>query len=418
MSPLKKGVAGVRIRMHNVGFGDAFLLWIPAPDRPRKVLIDCGAHISGAHPMQIGAAVDAIVAAAAEGEKSGPRIDVVVATHRHRDHVSGFEKEAWKQVDVGEVWMPWTEDYDDPDGSRIRDAQSKAAKHIEARLALRAKLRAAGSDEGRTQALLELSQNQLVNAEAMNTLHRGFRRGLQVRRRFLPERKKSVRSFTTDLLPGVRVHVLGPPRDADAIALMEPPLASSYRPKVDEDGLSQDPPLRPFPGFASTDRARLCEQFGIKESVLRMVDQIDEEDELFAAALDGAVNNTSLMLVFEIGSAVFVFPGDAQWGCWKPLLADGNAMALLGRASFLKVGHHGSENATPREVVAGLPDGSVPAMISAARIDRFPRVPEDNLVRALAKKGFMVARTDQTKAAGKPFSWVLGGLACELVVPI
>ena len=34
----------VTIRMYNAGFGDCFLITIPAPDRPRRILVDCGKH--------------------------------------------------------------------------------------------------------------------------------------------------------------------------------------------------------------------------------------------------------------------------------------------------------------------------------------------------------------------------------------
>lgn len=53
------------------------------------------------------------------------RIDVVVGTHRHSDHVSGFEQKIWSKVQVSEVWLPWTEN---PNGARARrflESQSK-----------------------------------------------------------------------------------------------------------------------------------------------------------------------------------------------------------------------------------------------------------------------------------------------------
>ena len=59
------------------------------------------------------------------------RIDVVVGTHRHQDHVSGFENDVWEQVEVREVWMPWTEDDEDVEGRRILDKQSKKAMQLQ-----------------------------------------------------------------------------------------------------------------------------------------------------------------------------------------------------------------------------------------------------------------------------------------------
>ena len=72
---------------------------------------------------------------------------------------------------------------------------------------------------------------------------------------------------------------------------------------------------------------------------------------------DSFRNNTSLALAFELGDGgpVLLFPGDAQVGNWlswherKP----GNgptATELLARTVFYKAGHHGSENATLKEL--------------------------------------------------------------------
>ena len=67
--------------------------------------------------------------------------------------------------------------------------------------------------------------------------------------------------------------------------------------------------------------------------------------------LDSVLNNTSLMLVFVVGKAVMLFPGDAQWGSWKAALGDPESRRLLDHVTFLKVGHHGSHNSTPQTFV-------------------------------------------------------------------
>ena len=108
----------IRIRMYDVGFGDCFLVGFPSADhRERLVLIDCGVHFAsqGGHPIPD--VIADIKREATSGRPDGqPRIDIVVATHRHQDHVSGFEdQDVWADVEVGEVWLPWTEDPDDED---------------------------------------------------------------------------------------------------------------------------------------------------------------------------------------------------------------------------------------------------------------------------------------------------------------
>src|SRR5689334_3547640 len=95
--------SSVSIRMYNVGLGDCFLLRFPDEERERKVLIDCGVHVSGPGPHKISEVVDQIIEDVTDDET--PRIDVVIATHRHRDHVSGFDNPRWGEVEVGEVWL-------------------------------------------------------------------------------------------------------------------------------------------------------------------------------------------------------------------------------------------------------------------------------------------------------------------------
>ncbi|RUW20250.1 hypothetical protein EOA38_33510, partial [Mesorhizobium sp. M1E.F.Ca.ET.041.01.1.1] len=78
-----------------------------------------------------------------------------------------------------------------------------------------------------------------------------------------------------------------------------------------------------------------------------------------ALQLDRGVNNTSLVLAFEFTDTghVFLFPGDAQignWLSWKDLKFQVGAATvttadLLARTVYLKVAHHGSQNATPEK---------------------------------------------------------------------
>ena len=59
----RRSKSALTVRMYNVGFGDCFLLSFPAPDRPRKVLIDCGVHAAGPpKPVPFAEVVKAVVA--------------------------------------------------------------------------------------------------------------------------------------------------------------------------------------------------------------------------------------------------------------------------------------------------------------------------------------------------------------------
>src|SRR5712664_3962890 len=114
----------VLIRMYDVGFGDCFFVKINLAGATCKMLFDCGSIKAGPRPIE-DVVKDVIEAAKDPDLKS--RIDVIVATHRHKDHVSGFASSLWKAVEVKEVWMPWTENPDDSAARKVRESQSKLA---------------------------------------------------------------------------------------------------------------------------------------------------------------------------------------------------------------------------------------------------------------------------------------------------
>lgn len=73
-------------------------------------------------------------------------------------------------------------------------------------------------------------------------------------------------------------------------------------------------------------------------------------------SLDDALNNTSVILLLEVGDLRLLFPGDAQIEAWRPTLdrlaTDADLRQRLSAVDLYKVGHHGSRNATPRSLHA------------------------------------------------------------------
>jgi beta-lactamase superfamily II metal-dependent hydrolase len=388
----------VTVRMYNVGFGDCFLLLIPGEERTAKILIDCGSHFLGAGPRPIGEVARQIVTDVT-AEDGVARIDVVVATHRHQDHVSGFTSEAWRDVEVGEVWMPWTEDPEDDAAEQIREQQSRLAAAIAQAID---RLSQAGVTEGDDLELIQaLALNSLTNERAMSTLHFGF--AGRARRRFLSGLQEPLEPIQG--LPRVTVHVLGPSRDPAVIARMRPPSEESFLRLVasgddvdaggslpfDRDWSISVEEFRADPAFA---------QLQPGGQVVGMLRKLTRDGVvLTAASLEDAVNNTSLMLLFEVGRALLLFPGDSQWGTWELLLEDTRARRLLSRTSFYKVGHHGSHNASPVSYVKNLGADSLAAAISVKPVERWRNIPKAELVEALEEKtrGHVI-RMDQLPA--------------------
>jgi beta-lactamase superfamily II metal-dependent hydrolase len=392
--------ADVTVSMYNVGFGDAFVLRFPAPDRDRVVLIDCGS-IKGGSVGSTAVVVDQIIDDVTVDGRA--RIDVVVATHRHKDHVSGFASDLWRNVEVGEVWLPWTEN---PDDDEARDLLEEMASFAKALAGERRALDAALGADGERELLDHVLENtlDLSNDKALTTLHRGFRGGAQgARRRFLD---RSADVLACELLPGVTVHVLGPSRDRDVLRDMNPPSGESFI-RARAGGLAAgeaELALLPFPAAPALAGEP-------PDQIKELLDHLTRESALMGAvALEAAVNNTSLMLVFEIGQAVLLFPGDAQWGTWKLNLDDPRRVELLGRTTFYKVGHHGSHNATPvtfvDDVLTKHNDSSsgVWAAASVTPHGRFDEIPKANLLtnlRARLQADGHVVRSDEPPAAAR-----------------
>jgi beta-lactamase superfamily II metal-dependent hydrolase len=68
--------------------------------------------------------------------------------------------------------------------------------------------------------------------------------------------------------------------------------------------------------------------------------------------------------VLEIGRARLLLPGDAEVGSWTVIMNNSKALELAATATFLKVGHHGSHNATPISFITDHLQAKTPAMIS------------------------------------------------------
>lgn len=405
----------VRVRMYNVGFGDCFLLTLPTSDGPRKVLIDCGKHMLS----KTGPKLDRIVRQVLED--IGPRVDVVVATHRHQDHVQGFADERWRSVSVGEVWMPWTEDPGDVVARDICDRQSSSADRlhcVDPKMAL--------VDQ---EYLLGYAGNSLKNATAMKRLHEGFQGAPP--RRFLPEAPEVNAHFVTNALPGVEVYALGPSRNPEVIREMEPPANESFlwarergRGEVDEPG-RQDWAPEPFDSRFKLNRADYeartandaqyhNDPVGKSWKEYFPVDWEDKIGRVFdepvfelLTRLEAAVNSTSLVLLFHVGDAWMLFPGDAQWGTWREILKHPLYPRLLENLTFYKVGHHGSHNATPMSFVERYVNDGVRVMLPYGKVDKWESIPRAGLLAALSGKNVAFARSDEVPAAKGVFQAVV-----------
>ncbi|MGH8670049.1 MAG: hypothetical protein ACREUH_12525, partial [Burkholderiales bacterium] len=153
----------------------------------------------------------------------------------------------------------------------------------------------------------------------------------------------------------------------------------------------------------------------------RIDDLAQSADAVFAAEkVDGMINSTSLVLLLEIGKARLLLPGDAEWGTWKRILEDDAARTLLRGATFFKVGHHGSHNATSRTLVEKILPRKIPAMISTQQGEGSYRnnIPLGDLIDALEARDIRYVRSDKAKGQlPKSFKKGEGGKWVDLELP-
>jgi beta-lactamase superfamily II metal-dependent hydrolase len=381
--------------MYNVGFGDAFLVTVADGRERWRMLVDCGVHSQGkARPIEavVNAIIDDLTAAAGPGQP--PSLDVVVATHRHADHISGFACDRWSTVQVGEVWLPFVEDPQDPDAVRIRSSHQLAAEQLSnvypdrgGRAPLEAMVNA-------------FAINALGNDDSMDRLHsrngKSFLNEPPVR--FLPDVVDDNNVIDTTIRD-VRVHVFGPPRDPAQLKVMDPPKNVEW---LVRDAHRQSDGLSPLPlfgaAFTTQDPGAALNK---QRTQLRLTKTVDVDSLVQAAAiLENALNNTSVFMLLDARGTTLLFPGDAQQGAWDHVLDDPVKRDLLSDLAFYKVGHHGSHNATPRRFVDEILGDRKYAMLPWGLVRRWAdTIPKKALLDALAEHQTHLVRADAAKKA-------------------
>ena len=434
----------LRIRMYRHGLGDCLLLRFRRDDGVStfNLLIDCGLIMVADKASETMTEVAKDIHEVCEGH-----LDVVVMTHEHWDHASGFSKAQARSVfdgiDVGEVWYGWTEDPQNELGKRLRKERAKKVQALASAASALAK--AGGSPMALERAAGLSALLGFFGLNAATAKGGTIGRTREAFDYLLNRSEVKTRYCTPDKpptslrgVPDLRVYVLGPPPDEGLIKRSSPTkkgrevyelaseakladnlesafirLASDGPAGSDSatDDCPFDPTLRRRDG-ASAQRASPALDALVRESWdlpgqewRKVEDDWTQAVEALALNLDSHTNNTCLVLAFEFADTgeVFLFPADAQvgnWLSWQDLkwrvrtangLTEVTGPDLLARTVFYKVGHHGSHNATLRSL--GLEQMThenlvafIPVFRKQAEKSRWMGMPFGPLVKRLKEK--------------------------------
>lgn len=413
-------IVGVRIRMYRVGFGDFFLLTVTGRDGPKHILIDCGVHAKN-----IGSIGDAIDQMAKD---CNFKLALIIMTHRHADHISGFATCAnvFAKFTVEAVWMPWFENPAEPLAVALQANLTEIARRASFALAALADEESAvyrDMAENITGVVMGVADSS--NQVALNVLHGGFKN----KPNYFYYKAGDVAELPQSLVDtGVRAKILGPPIDPLLIRKM-----TKKSEQYLSDGLSVEKsgvvPFKKAFIANESDYPKQAFDFFNVEHIKEAIDKFQPSAMAAAAReADKYLNNQSLVVLFTIGGKNLLFSGDAQRGNWENFLYGGvfgtpghtelcpEAKAILGNIDFYKVGHHGSANATPKEAVSALRLGCV-GMCSTA-MGAYNEVPRGPLLNALMERmNGQLARSDQVATDQEEADAEAGPLASLFKTP-
>lgn len=387
-----KAVNNVKVRMYCLGTGDCFILTFCHDDQVEfTMMIDCGSCRGGAGEFR--PYIEHLAA------YTKYKVDLLVVTHEHNDHVNGFAKcaDIFKKFDIGEAWFAWTEDPVDPTGSagelqKKRKAMKQAfSKTIDVIKSNNRLLKNKLTEHYFNSAIYESNEgllNGLNTLAAINLPETGPGNkplpGMAKIKELLAKKKKTPKylnpgkTMRIDRAAGVKFHVLGPPMEREYVFKDGKEGVDVYnkRLSMNESSLAANAFLNmgsksagdlPFAArFVMNKENRdiaakkVIKQYNDKEESWRKIDNdwLNSAGAL-ALRLNSHINNTSLALAIEFDDSkkVLLFPGDAEYGSWeswyeikkwKPKKAGDKHFVedLLNRTVFYKVGHHLSYNGT------------------------------------------------------------------------
>lgn len=363
----------LEVRAYSVRFGDATLLSIPerkanGTTETRHVLIDFGNVLTGRGGDD---AVFEPVLRDVLAVLDGKPLDLYVMTHEHLDHVQGLyycSKNLQLELSTTYVWLTASAapDYYDrhPDARKKLEIARAALKEIEEFVA------SAPMVAPMFQGMLSVN-NPRSTADCV-----GYLRGLCA-----PENLAYV-------YRGCDLKGKTPFTEATAMILAPEEDTAGYYGRIQRMGMQ--PP--------ATSQEKAAERAPVPPPGVdagSFYDLVESRVNGYAdnlLTIDRAANNTSVVLQIEWRGYRLLFPGDAEQASWAMM----SSLALLQPVHFLKVGHHGSWNGSPRNALfdqilpAIPPDGRERFATISTCLDTYDSVPDQATIEAVGARSTLL----------------------------
>ena len=387
-------VTSIVFRMYDTGsVGDCHLLLFRKGETITfKMLIDCGGW--NTNSTQVNKCVKNI------HDTCGGELDLLILTHQHEDHVSGFNqaRDIFNDIKVKEVWMSWIEDKTDEIGKILKEKYGKklkevkkatlqAIKELKAHARRNVKVKGFGATMNKkmmsmqdTLKLVEFEEGR-IHGKNLKTKRRTNDDAVEyVRKKGKAIHYRVPGEVIRDMkgAEGIKFYILGPPRDADmrffkidmeeeemyhlALNSRSNVAARHSKHRIVESGITLEEGRSPFGSeymMEGEEKKAFMKMYNSSDYSWREI-ETDWQETAAAIALrvTALTNNTSLAMAMEFDSGkVMLLPADAQSGNWmgwhKPDVMEALKTAggkdtneLLQHTEFYKVGHHGSHNGT------------------------------------------------------------------------
>jgi len=383
---------GLVVRAYNVLFGDCLLVSWDEDDGPHHAWIDFGNLRDDAN-----AAFEAVYRDVARITR---KLDLVVITHRHLDHLEGFHalrRRFAAEFRIERLWhafvTPQTDHVFQLAGTALRELLPAAVQAGAGEIGRIWRNNFGASGSGTKERMDEVRSELGVPASRTFAIHRGV--DLAASKALPPGLKR------------LRIEILAPERDSGVYLR---PLEHALRARgLRVDGAARGAGRRardgrrddPFAGGVRFDRSPLREL----ADFARLRRQLRSGGLELLAAVDTTRNNTSIAMRWTYAGTRLLFTGDAEEKSWEIMRRNGAPLA----AHFVKVAHHGSINASPDWSYARVLPNRLAANAAVVSTDpsRFTGendVPKREVLagwRGRLVEGSRLFRTD-SKPVGKP----------------